>query len=167
MQQHWAVHIVQRNNKEKLVSSFISDTLKENSSLWERDFEHPVPLRICGSCLFAHQCSELAPLGNNQYTQQMVLLVSASPANSSTELLEKSGSKIRKKKKKGRESKLPQIWAACKCFGVRDKGTSLYRADLHKCFGFLWLELGPLHASNSNPLQLSTSASELFSWTNT
>lgn len=60
-----------------------------------------------------------------------------------------------KKWVKKRRIKPQQIWAVCKCFGVRNKGTSMYRADLHRCFGFLWLELGPLHASNNNPLRLS------------
>ena len=50
---------------------------------------------------------------------------------------------------------MQQIWAVCKPFRVRNKGTSLYRADLHGCFGFPWLELGPLHASNNISLQLS------------
>lgn len=84
----------------------------------------------------------------------LALLVSTFPSITPDEFLERSGSK-KKKKKKDRRAKLKQIWAVCKSFGVRDKQTSLHRADLHRCFGFPWLELGSLHTSNNNPLWLS------------
>lgn len=56
--------------------------------------------------------------------------------------------------KKG-SARLQQNCAVYKSFGVRDKVSSLYRVDLHRWFGFPWLEQGLLYASNSDSLWLS------------